>query len=92
LSTCHLTVGITGFDHEASQVERILHELVSLLLCQSLGLTKLHQQIAIRFTLSVVCRINDLSLVDVLETKFGSLLLYFCRGTDQDQVGYVVCE
>ena len=90
--TRDLTVGTFGLDDHATQIERVLHQLTSLLNRHALLLAKLGEQLGIFFTLRIVLRVDDGSLVNAVQSPFSSQSFDLLRITDQDDVGDVFCQ
>ena len=69
--TGNLAVGITGLDEQATQVQRVKHLLAGVLDSHTLGLAQFIEQLRILLDGFGIVGIDDRSLVDVVEPKFG---------------------
>ena len=91
-STCHLTVSLSALDDERTEVERILDEFCCFLWCHALLLTELEEEVGILLCVRVVFRLNDCSLVDILETIFGNESIDFRLCADEHDICDTITE
>ena len=85
-----LSVGTFSLDDHTSEVERVLHQLASLLDGHALLLAKFCEQFGILLCLGVVQRVDDSGLVDVVEVPLLCEALQLVGVADKNKVGEVV--
>ena len=85
-----LTIGALCLDNHTAKIERILNKLASLLDSHALLLAKLGKKLCILLGFGVVERIDDSSLVDVVEIPLCGKLLKFVGVADEDEFGNTV--
>ena len=92
VSPVNLSVCVAGLDDHASQIERVLHELAGLLYCHALLLAELSEQCCILFALGVVLRVDECSLVDILQSPLLCQSVNLVWVSDEDKVCDVVSQ
>ena len=88
--TGYLSVGIAALDDEASEIEGVEHLLLSLLQSHALLLPQFEEQLGIFFAFLTRGRVNQRSLVDVLQSELVGQCVDLVDIAEQDEVGKVI--
>lgn len=89
--TGNLSVGIASLDDHASKIKVVLrYELTGLVDSHSLFLTQLSEELSILLSLWIVQRVDNSSLVDVLQSPLLSELVDIFGVADEDEVCEVI--
>ena len=92
LCTGQLTVGIAGFDDEAAEIQRVLHEFARLLNGHALLFAEFAEQLCIFLLLRMIFRVDDGGFVNVAQAPFFGKFGDFFRISQDDEVGHAICE
>ena len=88
--TGQLAVGIAGFDHQAAEIERILHQHAGLVDRHSLLGAQLGEELRIFFFLGGGRADRSPWLCPVFKSVLFCQLSNFCGVPDQDEIGHTV--
>ena len=85
--SCQLSVGITVLYHEASQIERVAHQLFGFFHRHAFLLSQFKQQLCVFPAVGVVVRVDYFGFVYVVQTQPFCFRHDFFRISEQDEPG-----
>ena len=90
--TAYLSISVASLYYHTSEIERVLHQLASLLNGHTLLLAKFSEQLSILFALLAVLWVYECCLVNVLQSETVSQSMYFLRISNQNKVSNVFSQ
>ena len=90
--TGQLAVGIAVLDHQAAQVQRIVHQFAGLFDGHAFLFAQFAQQLCVFFRAGIVIRVDDSGLANVTQAPLFGAGMDFIRVAQQNQVGNSLCQ